>query len=133
MRIEKKDDGGLIYRDSQGNKLMESFPDGMTYEDVYGEKPEDNPARAYIFENTIKGANMEFPHGVKIRPDPEREGYTRFTAYSDEDEFDKELQHLKPVKEFLDELTDEERRYLFTYYCHECGTKDVPCRCWDDT
>lgn len=94
--IEQKEDGGLIYRDSQGNKFMESFPDGNDLIKYY-EKG--------ISETGIVSTDIVNPR----RMSPER------------------------LKEFLDELTDEERADLFTYYCHYCGTKDVPCRCWDDT
>lgn len=31
-----------------------------------------------------------------------------------------------------DLLTDAERVELFSRYCRECGTKDLPCHCWND-
>lgn len=31
-----------------------------------------------------------------------------------------------------DLLTDAERVELFSRYCQECGTKDLPCHCWND-
>lgn len=37
----------------------------------------------------------------------------------------------------LEELTDEERLEVFSYFCKECGrkqpiTKDSSCQCWND-
>jgi len=29
-------------------------------------------------------------------------------------------------------LSEEERLEVFSYFCKECGTSDLPCYCWRD-
>lgn len=36
------------------------------------------------------------------------------------------------IKEILDDLTDEQRKELFSNYCQECGSKDPLCQCAND-
>lgn len=38
----------------------------------------------------------------------------------------------KEIIATLDALTDEERVEVFGEYCVYCGTRDMPCPCWND-
>lgn len=70
MSIEVKKEGGLIYRDSQGNKLMESFPDGVNWmEEV--EEIEKNRQQAH------EEFDEEFP---QLKPDGTVEGPLTITS-----------------------------------------------------